>query len=142
MLSSQPLERPNSHADPTVFTVLVLRNMALSRVRREILERANFDIEDTWKENGSGKKDVRHLTSQDVVFLCVSQVTRKVRERGQGRPQNGVQKYRKNIGFGASLLDGAKPWPHWILATERSGFYGLRVGAMFSRRKLVPPKPT
>ena len=72
MLSSQPLERPNSHADPTVFTVLVLRNMALSRVRREILERANFDIEDTWKENGSGKKDVRHLTSQDVVFLCVS----------------------------------------------------------------------
>jgi len=115
--------------------------MALSRVRREILERANFDIEDTWKENGSGKKDVRHLTSQDVVFLCVSQVTRKVRERGQGRPQNGVQTYWKNIGFGASLLDGAKPWPHWILA-ERSVFYGLRVGAMFSRRKLVPPKPT
>ena len=84
----------------------------------------------------------KRIVSMWCFYVFLKSETRKVRERGQGRPQNGVQKYRKNIGFGASLLDGAKPWPHWILATERSGSYGLRVGAMFSRRKLVPPKPT
>ncbi len=37
---------PCTHLETWEWPTILIRNMALSRVRREILERANFDIED------------------------------------------------------------------------------------------------